>query len=137
MNRQPWNKCTRNNHVFTLELLEFANQISNDEFDYIEKSLVQLPYPKYFIQHAKIKAFKIHKNNFFPIIIYHTYIIWLNNSTTNIIEINLNNLQIEIVTNFLITKYFINKNNNTHIKFDAGINAIQCLDCNKNTLGKI
>ena len=43
--------------VFKIYTLEFLN----DEFDYIENSFSQFHYTKSFIQHAKIKALKIHK----------------------------------------------------------------------------
>ena len=38
----------------------------DDEFDYIENSFTKLQYYKPFIQHAKIKAFKIHERKCSP-----------------------------------------------------------------------
>ena len=61
------------------------------------------------------------------------YIILPNNLNTNIIDKKaLKTLELK-VTNFskAIKNIINNKNNSTHIKYDAGIYTIQCLDCNK------
>ena len=43
-----------------------------------------------------------------------------------------NNLEIKVDTNSAksIKNIIYDKNNNTHIKSDGGIYAIQCMDCN-------
>ena len=93
--------------VFSLKALRISSpKYVNDEFD-----LIEIPFLTFFTQpyihFAKSKALKIHKRNrprtnvnaaSDKIFLLHTHITLPNNSSTNIIENNLNKLGIKTVT---------------------------------------
>ena len=63
----------------------------------------------------------------------HRYIVLPHNLTGGIIENSFNKLRIKTITNSSkrIKNVIDNKNDNIHVKSDAGVYSIQCLDGNK------